>query len=161
MPARTIRRQAVRHRHFAIEVKGRSSYPDSLSGEPRRGSAEFLCHQDEDDAAVRRALHKALDAVLDKVLPATPAPLAEWAVWRTPNEGTGYTWAHQVKKRTEGRVTLVCGLPVKPADGIFGREPHSALRSNWGACPSCVVGMPWTDPSDKAKLPFRLTGRGR
>jgi len=121
-----------RHRVLKIELEGSRAWPDSGPSD-RRASQSVHALQGEDDVALRRAVHHALDELLDEILPQLPQ-LQEWVIWPSPGGPARYTVWHRVEKRTPSTLKLLCESAKlrARASAIFSQETN-----NWGRCPDC------------------------
>jgi hypothetical protein len=119
-----------RIRALRFEIKGSLAYPDAGPFDPRPAYGEVLANQDENDEALRRAAHRELDRLLDKVLPQMPLdPTARWIAWND-GDGTYHDWqAHLITERHTRRVSTACGLirhPLEPGqEATYPVEPFN------------------------------------
>jgi len=73
-------------RALQLELKGSIDYPNSGPRDPW-GAGTIKGNEDENDAALRRAAHRELDRILDKMIPKMPrcrvgSPGPSWATLR-------------------------------------------------------------------------------
>lgn len=129
-----------RRRAISIELAGHRRYPDSGgSYSTRPTSATFVADNDESDQAVRRAMHKQLDAMLDELLPKVPKPGPEWVMPKVYEHGS-YAYdvlCHRVVQRRAGQeVKVACGTHVGYDVDILSISIDPP--THWNRCQSCL-----------------------
>jgi len=118
-------------RALQLDVKGSIDYPNSGPRDPW-GAGTIKGNEDENDAALRRAAHRELDRILDKMIPKMPR-LPRWVAWsELGNTSTSakHNVAHLVAERHGVRkVVTACGLsryPTRPGQAAhFLVEPFN------------------------------------